>query len=88
MNTRRDETPKYLYNPDGQDFTVDYAVDDNPPEPYTIRAGEAQSFPPYIADHIARHLAHLLISKRGIKTNYDDDFKATIEEITIHETER
>lgn len=86
MDKRRNETPKYLYNPDGQDFTVMYAIDDNPPQPYTLHAGEAASFPPYVADHIAKHLAHLLVMKRGIKTNYPDEFEATIQEITIDET--
>lgn len=86
MDKRRNETPKYLYNPDGQDFTVMYAVDDTAPQPYTIRAGEAAAFPPYVADHIVKHLAHLLVFKRGIKTNYDDEYAAIVKEITIDET--
>lgn len=67
--------PKSIYNPDKEDFTASYANEDNTPAEYTLHAGEIETYPTYLADHIAKHLAHKLVTTRGIKTNYEDDIK-------------
>lgn len=75
-------TPKAIYNPLYEDFSCNYATDNNPPITYTIHALEIETFPTYLADHIAKHLAQHVLGVRGIQTNYDDDFKKAIDEIT------
>lgn len=73
---------KLIYNPDGEDFTVTYDINENGiPEKFTIPAGEAKRFITPIADHIMKHLANRLVMKRGIKTNYQDEYERVLKEI-------
>lgn len=37
-----------------------------------------------LADFLKKHLADEIINKRGIKTNYEDEQKKILEEITIN----
>lgn len=76
------KTPKALYNPLLEDFSVNYATDDNPPITYTIHSLEIETFPTFIANHIIKHLAHKIVTSRGVKTNYEDDFNEAVKEIT------
>lgn len=82
-NWKRDETPKSLYNPLTEDFTVTYRDDNNTPIPYTIHAGEIETFPKYLADHIEKHLAQKLVFDRGMKPNYEDAFKKAVLDIQV-----
>lgn len=75
------KTLKYIHNPLFEEFSCDFATDDNPPITYTLSPHDIKAFPPYLADHIAKHLAQRVIAVRGIKTNYDDDYKEAIREI-------
>lgn len=74
-------TPKYIHNPLFEDFSVNYATDDGPSITYTLPAGDIQAYPTYLANHITKHLAHHIVTTRGVKTNYDDDLKEAIKEI-------
>lgn len=73
-----------LFNPDNEDFTVTYDInEDGKPLSYTIHAGEIASFEPIIADHVRKHLVNRIVMKRGIKTNYEDDFKKVNKELDV-----
>lgn len=74
---REASTTKKIYNPDKKDFTCKY---DN--QEYTIRAGEIQSFPTFIAEHIGNALADHILNQRGpIKGNYHAAKVAILKEI-------
>lgn len=76
-------TLKYLFNPLTEDFTTTYANDANKPITYTCPSMKISEFPTYLADHIAKHLAQKIVFKRGIQHNYEQDFRAVLQEITI-----
>jgi len=55
---------KRIYNPDSRDFVGRFKGMD-----YTIRAGEIEEFPLFIANHLHKHLAnHLLIKRDQVNT--------------------
>lgn len=64
-----DLTPTSLYNPGKEDFTITWAG-----EPHTLHAGEIETYPKWLADHIAKHLCKKLIGEHGIKINYQVDY--------------
>lgn len=73
---------KVIYNPDKIDFTTTYDLyGTNSPVTYTIYAKEYGEFPAPVADHIANHLANRIVRVRGVKTNYEDDYKKVLQEI-------
>ena len=76
-----DITPKYIWNPTTEDFTTTYADENNVPVEYTAPSLEMSRFPTYIARHIAKKLADVIVWKRGIKTNFEDDYKTVLKEI-------
>ncbi len=76
LNHQPDETPVSLYNPDKEDFTITWAG-----EPHTIHAGEIETYPKWLADHMAKHLCKKLIGDRGIKVNYEADYEKIMKEI-------
>jgi len=67
-----------IYNPDTEDFTVKFNG-----VSYTIPALEIAEFPYFVANHIKKHLADLLLAKRGTKTNPEDDLKEIYKEIEV-----
>lgn len=72
-----------VFNPDTEDFTITYDLNgDNHPLSYTVRANDHATFPTPVAEHIKRHLAKHLVFKRGIKTNFEDEYNKTIKEIS------
>ena len=73
-------TEKLIFNPDTEDFSVDYN-DDNGIKTYTIPAISLKSFPLNIANHIKKHLATMLYFKRGNKVNYEADIEEIYKEI-------
>jgi hypothetical protein len=44
-------------NIDGEDFTWEWGG-----KPYTIKAGEIKYYPPFLANHLAKHLAYKMAS--------------------------
>ncbi len=76
-------TDKSLYNVDKADFTTTFANEENVPIAYTMPAQEISTFPTYIANHLSKHLAHHIVMKRGIKSNYDQDIKDVLKEIEV-----
>jgi len=73
-----DSSPKYLWNPLSEDYHTAYDS-----KPYTVRSLEISEFPAYIANKIAKNLAQYIVLKRGVKTNYEDEYNAALEEITV-----
>jgi len=76
LPNKPDETPTSIYNPDKSDFTITWND-----EPYTIHAGEIETYPKWLADHIAKHLCKKLIGERGIKVNYEVDYAEMMKQI-------
>lgn len=81
---KKDESPKSLYNPTRDDFSTTMSDDTNKIHIYTVHAGELVTYPAYIANHVAKKLAHHILGERGIKTNYHDDLqKILTEEVEV-----
>ena len=72
-----------IYNPDIDDFSVQYTTVEEGQKTYTIRAMEIKYFKPVIARHIAKHLANHLLHKRGIKHNAELDLENIKKEIMV-----
>lgn len=72
-----DLTPTSLYNPSKEDFTVTW---DNQPVK-TLHAGEIETYPKWLADHVAKHLCKKIIGERGIKVNYEVDYQEMMQQI-------
>lgn len=80
LPTGPDITPKKIFNPDTEDFSVMFALE-KIPEKYTIRSRETLTFPTYLADHITKHLVQYIVLKRGVKTNYEDEYEKVKKEV-------
>lgn len=78
LPSQPDKTPTSIYNPDKSDFTITWNE-----EPNTIHAGEIETYPKWLADHIAKHLCKYLIMKRGIRINYEADYEDMMKQIQI-----
>lgn len=73
---------KAIYNPDNEDFTITYDLnEDKIPLTYTIHAKEYGVFPEPVANHIVKHLADKIIRKREVQTNYEDEYNQVVREI-------
>lgn len=77
LSTQPDITPVSLYNPSKEDFTITW--DGEPTKP--LRAGEIETYPKWLADHIAKHLCKKLIAEKGIKVNYQIDYDEMMKQI-------
>ena len=75
--TKRNETPQSVFNPLHFDFKTTYRNDDNSLREYVVRSMEIETFPAYIANHVAKHLIDAVQNERHI---LGTDLKA-IEEI-------
>lgn len=73
-----------VYNPDTEDFKCVMRDEktNKQMEPFIVPAQDIAYFEPKVAEHIKKQLASYLLSKRGIKTNSEDDMKKIIDEIT------
>lgn len=78
LSNQPDNTPTSIYNPDKSDFTIAWNE-----EPYTIHAGEIETYPKWLADHIAKHLCKHLVMQRGIRVNYEEDYKEMMKQIVV-----
>lgn len=76
-------TPKHIWNPLATDFTTTYANENNEPISYTCPSLRISTFPTYIADHMAKHLAQEIVGHRGIKKDYQGDYEAALKEIMV-----
>lgn len=65
-----------IYNPLTTDFSTTYDINDTgTPERYTLHAGEIESFPKPVAEHIIKHLGYqIAVARRGQGT-YDLAFE-------------
>lgn len=78
---------KKIFNPLSKDFAIKYDIneDGNPPT-FILHAGEIESFPEPVADHIVKHLAYEYVHVYGRKPNFDvayEEAKKMIEDETI-----
>jgi len=91
LPTQKDETPTLLRNPTKQDFKHQMANDENIPKEYVLPSRKIVSFPKYIADHLAKHLAQkmaleeqtVLTAEGSVKIHYEDRFKRALENIYV-----
>ncbi len=79
LPTQPNQTPRSLYNPSKEDFTEKWDGKDVK----TLHAGEIETYPTWLADHIAKSLCHKLVMERGIKTNYEQDYKEMMKQIVV-----
>ena len=70
-----------IYNPDLEDFSVQYTSGKGVKKTYEIKAMEYKYFEPHIAEHVAKHLGNKLLHDRGIKNNPELDLKGIRKEI-------
>ena len=84
MSKKTSYQDKTIYNIDNEDFTTTYDLDGNK-QAYTIYAKEYGTFLAPIADHLSKHLADKVLRKRGVKTNYPDEYNKVLAEIEKHE---
>lgn len=73
-------SPKTLFNLDREEFTFSY---DGGKEVYTLPPFGYDTFPTYIADRMASSLADKIISKSGVKKNYELDKKELLAKIYV-----
>jgi hypothetical protein len=78
-----DQQKVNLYNPDIKDFHFFFVGDDNIKKEYILRSQEVTTLPKYVAVRAANTLAHDLVFKRGIKTNYEKEKADLLKEITF-----
>lgn len=80
INNKLSQKKVKLFNPDSNDFTVNYHS-----LPQTIHAQEIEEFPHDIAQHIAKHLATHLLNIRGVRrgSNVQADLEAIRGEIFV-----
>lgn len=72
----------YIYNPDSEDFTINFALSHEKPKQYIIKGLQMQKFHPDVAEHIKKHLATKIYEKRGL-TNYPVEIQKIYKEIDI-----
>lgn len=74
-----------IYNPLDDDFSTTYDIHgDRKPVRFTIPAGEIAAFDnEAVARHLIKHLAETVVWSRGIKTNWEDEFKAAKKEVEV-----
>jgi len=78
------DTP--IFNPDTEDFSVKYDLNgDKNPLTFTIKARDIAYFPEVVANHIKKHLADHLLSKRGATgRNVELTLKGIYKEIEVN----
>ncbi len=73
-----------IFNPDTEDFLTTYDTNENgQPVEYIVHAKEYTKLPGYIGRHVAEHLAKHLVFKRGIKTNFEDEYTSMLKTIIL-----
>ncbi|HEX9059098.1 MAG TPA: hypothetical protein VF941_02870 [Clostridia bacterium] len=72
------ETPVTLFNPSLKLFTTIYDKKE-----YQLGGYQFETYPKWLADHIALKLADWYIANYGIKENYELDKKKLLEKIYV-----
>jgi hypothetical protein len=80
---QRNETPKSIFNPLKTDFVTEIRDDDNQNRKYFIRSMEIDTFPAYIARHIANHLITAVQNERGINSTNEKAIEEIRKEIEV-----
>lgn len=78
-----DTTPFFIFNPLTEDFVTTYANEQNEPIEYICPSLKISEFPAYIGKKVAKNLAQYIVLKRKIKTNYQDEYQACLQEIEV-----
>ena len=73
-----DVTPTYIYNPSKVDFVWQYDGKE-----ITLPSRKIVSFPKYLADHMAKHLAQVLASEDPERIHYEDKLAKHLKEIYV-----
>jgi hypothetical protein len=76
--TSPDETPTYLFNPSKEDFTWNFDG-----TPCVLPSRILVSFPKYLADHLARHLAQKLATTDDSPLAYEYRYQKWIDQIYV-----
>lgn len=78
LQTQPNQTPKTLFNPALEEFKFTYDGTE-----YAIAGYDFVTHPTYLADKMANKLADWILSKWGIKQNYELDKKELLEKIYV-----
>lgn len=73
------EEPTSLYNPTKDDFTCQWGGKD-----YTIPSRTIESYPKWLADHIANHLAQKMALDDGRSIAFEYRYKEAMDKIYIN----
>ncbi len=73
-----DITPTFLYNPSKDDFIYPYNGQDQ-----FMPSREITTFPKFLADHLAKHLAQKLALEDGSKIHYEDRLARWLDKIYV-----
>lgn len=78
LPTQPDETPITIFNPALEEFEFIYDQ-----EKYKLAGYDFATHPKYLADRMASKLADWILSKWGIKQNYELDKRELLEKIYV-----
>lgn len=74
-----------IFNPDTEEFKWNYDINgDRSPVEFVMPPLKISEFVEPVAKHLKKHLAETLVWKRGIKTNYDDEYNKILKEIEVN----
>jgi hypothetical protein len=77
-----DNTPTNIYNPTKKDFSCTYA-EEKIPITFTLPSRQMKTFPKYLADHIAKHLARQIALENDSGLMFELRLKEAMDKITV-----
>lgn len=77
-NEARNSEVVDVFNPDTQDFVVEYDG-----LSHTLKAGKMKKFTYRLGHHVAKHLADKILNKRNLKTNQEPNRSELLKRILI-----
>jgi hypothetical protein len=77
---KQDDTPTNIFNPLSEDFTWTMANEQNEKVEYTMPSMSISTFPKYLADHMARHLAQKIAMKNMVRVTPDGPMRITYQQ--------
>lgn len=78
------QTPRNLFNPLLEDFTITHLDDELNPHVYTLHGMEIGTFPTYIADYIEKHLIDHIGNYRGWEPNTQSQMEHIRREVEVN----
>jgi hypothetical protein len=78
LQTQPNLSPTPLFNPSLEEFVFTYDK-----EIYTLPAYGIETYPKYLADRMASTLADTIISKQGVRKNYELDKEELLQQIYV-----